>query len=112
MTTLLLRKTTMESLLFIDVHNGCRREAVKIRAARGRIGTDILAVEIVAGIHVRQLLGKGDGVQRVACWSENRANLQRSLLEALEAILTVIEDYAAEGVVNAIVQIEAEFAAT
>src|SRR5262249_39671200 len=52
---------------------------------------DVLAIDVVARVHVRQLFGETDGVERVAGRAEHRAKLPRPLLEALEVILTVIE---------------------
>src|SRR5262249_7015006 len=97
--------------LLVDVYHGGRREAVEMRAARGRVGADVLAVDVVAGVQVQQLFGEADGVERVAGRAEHRAKLQRPFLEALEVILAVVEDHAAEGVVDAVVQVVAELAA-
>src|SRR5262245_25129622 len=85
------------------MYHGGRREAVEMRAARGRVGADVLAIDVVARVHVRQLLGEANGVERVAGRAEYRAKLPRPLPEALEVILAVIEDHAAESVVDAVV---------
>jgi len=38
--------------LLIDVHCAGRREAVEIRVACGRVGADVLAINLFAGVHV------------------------------------------------------------
>jgi hypothetical protein len=87
-----------------------RGKAVEVRAAGCRISADVLAVEVVPQIHVGQLLRETDRVERVPGRTEHGADLQRSLLEAIEMILAVIEDDAAVRVADAVIEIVTEFA--
>ena len=69
------------------------------------------AVDEISQVHVWQLLGQADRVEGVARWTENGTELRRTVLEALHRILAVVENHAAEGVVDAVVHVVAELPA-
>src|SRR4029077_13680552 len=57
---------------------------------------------------IGELFSQADRIKRVACRAEDRADLNGSLFEAPQRILAVIENDAAECVVNAVIQVVAE----
>src|SRR6516225_4183613 len=50
----------------VHVHHGSGREAIEVRAARRGVRADVRRVDELAKIEVGQLLGKANGVKRVA----------------------------------------------
>ena len=89
-----------------------RREAVEERAAGGAVGTHVLGVDQVAQIHVGELLGQADGVEGVAGGAKDGAELRGAFPEAFQVVLAVVEDHAAVCVIDAVIEIVAELAAT
>src|SRR5262249_36364525 len=83
-----------------------------ICAAGRRVGADIGGVQQVAKVHVGQLLCEADGVECVTCRAKNGTELGGTLLEAPHRVLTVIEDHAAERLIDAIVDVITELSTT
>ena len=77
--------------------------------AGGRVGADVVAVEVVSEFQFGELLREADRVERVAGGPEDRADLRGPLLEALHVVGAVVEDHARVGVVDAVVDVVAEF---
>ena len=94
------------------MHDLRRREAVEERAAGGGVGADVLGVDQFAQVHIGQLLGQADGVEGVARGAEDGTELCGAFPEAFQAVLAVVEDHAAVGVIDAVVEVIAELAAT
>jgi hypothetical protein len=87
------------------MHDRCRRKAVEGRAAGGGIGTYVFGVDEIANLQDRELLGQADGIERVARGAEDGADLSRTILETSKAVLGVVKDHAAIGVIDAVVEI-------
>ena len=81
-----------------------RREAVEVRAAGGGIGAYVFGVDQFANLHVRELLGQADGIERVARGAEDGADLSGTFLETFQRVLGVVKDDAAVGVIDAVVE--------
>ena len=56
------------------MHDLGRWEAVEMRAARSRVGADVLAIDVVAGVQVRQLLGFGGALTTRISTPQGSAN--------------------------------------
>ena len=89
-----------------------RREAVEVRAARGAVGAHVLGVNQFASIHVGKLFDQTDGVERVASGAKDGAELRGVFPKAFQVVLAVVEDHAAVGLIDAVIEIVAELAAT
>src|SRR5262249_9457885 len=98
------------SLVHMDDLRG--REPIERCAARSRVRADIRRVDVIAQFHVRQLLRQADRVQRVTGWPEHGTEKGRPLRKALQRILAVIEDHAAERLIDTVVDVVTELAAT
>ncbi len=90
------------------MHHLRGREAVKVRAAGGRIRAHVLGVEQFPQFHVRQLLGQADSVQSVTGGTEDGTELGWALSEAFQMVLAVVENHPAVGVVDPVIDIVAE----
>jgi len=86
----------------------CGWKSVEVRAARGRIGADILGVEIVVQFQLWQLLGQAYGIERIARRPKHCTDLRWPLLKAFQVIGTVVEDDARVGVVDTVVHVVTE----
>src|SRR5262245_40507524 len=104
-------KSTMPVSLLVHMHNFSWRETVEERAAGGGVGTHVLRVDQFADFKVGQLLGQTDGVKGIARGTEDRANLSGAFLEAFQRVLAMVEDHAAVGVIDAVIEVVAELAA-
>jgi len=93
------------------MHDLGRREAVEERAAGGGIGSYVFGVDQFAHLHVRKLLGQADGIEGVARGAKDGANLNGTFLETSQAVLGVVKDHAAIGVIDAVIEIVAKLAA-
>ena len=87
-----------------------RGKAVEERAAGRGVRADVRRVDEVAELQVRQLLRQADRVERVTGRAEDGAELRRPFLETLQRVLAVVEDHAAERLVDAVVDVVTEFA--
>ena len=94
----------------IHMHNLGRRETIERRAAGGGIGADVFGVEQIAHIQIRELRGQGDGIEGIARRAEDGADLSGTFLETSHAVLAVVKDLAAVGVIDAVVDVVTEFA--
>ena len=104
--------TTDNAGSLVHMHDLGRREAVEECAAGGAVGAHVLGVDQFAQIHVGQLLGQADSVEGIARRAEDRTELRGAFLEAFQMILAVVEDHAAVGVIDAVIEVVAELAAT
>jgi hypothetical protein len=93
------------------MHDLGRREAVEGRAAGDGIGAYVFGVDQLAHLHVRELLGKADSIESIACWAEDRADLSGTFLETFQVVLGVVKDDAAIGVIDAVIEIVTKLAA-
>ena len=87
-----------------------RREAVEVGRRGVRVRADILGVDIVAYLELRQLLGDRYRVERVAGRAEDGRDLLVAVLERLDRVGAVVEDDPREGVVDAVIDIVAGLA--
>src|SRR5664280_2262166 len=87
------------------MHDRRRRKAVEGRTAGGGIGTYVFGVDKFAHLQVRELLGQVDGIERVARGAEDGADLSGTILETPKAVLGVVKDHPAIGVIDAVVEI-------
>ena len=101
---------TSASLVYM--HDLGRREAVEGRAADGAIGAHVFGVDEVADLQVRELLGEADGIEGVAGRAEDRADLRGAFLETFHGLLGMIEEQAAIGMIDAVVEIVTKLSAT
>src|SRR6516225_625387 len=92
----------MDAALLVDMHHLRRREAVEIRAAGGGVGADVLAVDVVTQVHVRQLLGEADGVERVARRAALVACHQAATYGAIASVLVLLLGYGSADMLTAI----------
>src|SRR5262245_39322902 len=86
------------------------REAVEEGAAGGRIRAHVLCIDEFAQFHVGQLLGQADSVESVACGTEDRADLRGTFPETFEMVLAMVEDHAAVGVIDTVIEVVAKLA--
>src|SRR3989338_2958768 len=84
-----------------------RREAIKAGVGGDGVGSNILGVEEVAYLELRQLLSYRDSVEGVAGRAEYGRYLQVPLFKRLQRLLAVAEDDAGECVVDDVIQIVA-----
>src|SRR4029453_5489144 len=89
-----------------------RRKSVEERAAGSAIGAHVFGVDEFAEMHVGQLLGQADSVEGVAGGAKDGAELRGAFFEAFQVVLAVVEDHAAVGVIDAVIKVVAELAAT
>src|SRR5262249_12680309 len=102
---------TGDARSLVHMHDLGRREVVEARAAGGAVGPHVLGVHEFAKIHIGQLLGQTDGVEGVAGGAKDGAELRGAFPEAFQVVLAVVEDYAAVGVIDAVIEVVAELAA-
>src|SRR5579862_3480764 len=93
------------------MHNFGGWKSVEGRAAGVGVSADIFGVDQISHLHVGELGGQSDGVERVAGGAKDGANLRGALLEASDAVLAVVKDYTAIGVIDAIIDVIAELSA-
>ena len=98
--------------IMMHMHDLSRREAVEVRAAGGAVGAHVLGVNQFAPIQVGKLLDQADGVEGVASRAKDGAELRRVFPEAFQVVLAMVEDHAAVGVIDAVIEIIAELATT
>src|SRR5437868_2240832 len=61
---------------------------------------------------VPPVICSADGIERVAGGAEDGADLSGAFLETSQAVLAVVKDHAAIGVIDAVIEIVTELAAT
>ena len=92
-------------LLLVDMHDLRRRKAIEVRGTSGRIGPDILTVEVVAEFKIRQLFGEANRIEGIARGAEDRADLRGPLSKTLHVVGAVIKNHTGVCVVHAIVHV-------
>src|SRR5580692_6282092 len=92
------------------MHNFGGWKSVEEGAAGGGISADVFRVEQITHFEIGKLFRQANGIQSVAGGAENRTYLRWALLKAFEMVLGVIENHAAIGVVDTVVQVVTELA--
>ena len=102
--------TVQRSRLLVDMHDGRRRETVEIGRGGVAVGADLFAIKQFARFEVcRKIFRHRNHVQRVARRTEYGADLFRAFLECLQMILAMVKNHAGKSVVNAVVNVVAQF---
>src|SRR5262249_44325067 len=76
------------------------------------ISAPVVFVAALAHFHAEQLLGQADSAEGVARRTEDRADLGRPLPETFQMVLAMVEDHAAIGMIDTVIEIVAELATT
>src|SRR5580765_5944658 len=85
-------------------------EAVEPGGRSVAVSADLLGVDQIVDLQVRQLLGLNDRIHAVAGLSEYGAHLAIAAFDRFDAVLAVVEDDAGEGMVDAVVDVVAGLA--
>src|SRR2546427_2799788 len=93
------------ALLFVHMHHLRRWKTVEPCRRGAAVSANVFRINQILDFQVWQFFGERDGVQRITGLPEHRADLPFAALECLQMILAMIENDAAEGVINAVVNV-------
>ena len=92
------------------MHHLGRRKAVEPRRGGVAVGADVLGIDQILDFQFGQMFMLRNHIQPVAGLAEHGADLGLAFFERLQVILAMVEDDAAERVVNAVVDVVARSA--